>query len=93
MLLPSVSSPYRLHGDEASAVPANIDTLTLGKILLCHLCLILRAAPSVEINFHGLAASWSELMTSRITSEPPPPEGADLLNWRRVEAQPSKLLF
>lgn len=71
MLLPSVSSPYRLHGDEATAAPANIDTRTLGKILLCHLCLILRAALSMEINFHGLAASCSALMMSQITREPP----------------------
>lgn len=43
MLLPSVSSPYRRHGDEATTVPANTDTLTLGKILLRHLCLIFKS--------------------------------------------------
>lgn len=71
MLLPSVSSLDRLHGDEATAVPASSDTLMLGKILLRHPCLILRAALSVEINFQGLAASCSALMMSWITRQPP----------------------
>lgn len=71
MLLPSVFSLHRLHGDEATAVPAGGDTLTLGKILLCHPCLILRAALSMEINFQGLAASCSALMMSGITRQPP----------------------